>query len=354
MIVVLVVFLILCLWGARYSRKGNDNYLGKDQTNYVRGAFALIIFMSHFNSYVTTGWTNIGDGIYLDVFSKIGQMMVAPFLFVSGYGIYLSSRKKKENYVRDFPKNRILKTYLFFALAVLVYLLFNLITHREYSARDTLLAFAGWTSIGNSNWFMFAILFSYIATYFSALMTKKTICIQTIAITYLLSVAYIIIMCQLKPGQTWWYDTILCFPVGMLVAHFSDKLSKFFKKRRVLSLLLSSALFAILFILTRKLTNPTLYPYLYNLLSCSLCFMLARLLFSFSIGNKILQFLGTYGFEIYILQRIPHSVFGALHLRSAPLFFFLSLLTTLLLSLVFKVVTDWLCRVILSERTRKS
>lgn len=338
MIVVLVVFLLICLFGIKYHHKGNPDFFDQAQTNCIRGVFALIIFMSHFNSY-TSEWGGIGDDFYRNLILRIGQMMVAPFLFISGYGIYLSAQKKK-NYVKEFPKKRILKTYLFFASAVLLYLIFNLIMHNEYSLKDNILAFTGWKSIGNSNWFMFAILFLYIATYVSALITKKNINRKTIALVFIATIAYIVGMKIKMRGATWWYDTALCFPTGMLLASYRHEITSFFNKHRIASAAIAIGIFASLYVVEQKMSLGALFPLVYNLLSCAFCFLIVRLSFSFSIGNQILAFLGTYGFEIYILQRIPHSVFSSMHLPSKVLFFFLSLGVTLLISIAFKYATE--------------
>ena len=339
MIFILLTFLLICLIGVCYSRKGNKDFFNQQQTNCVRGIFALIIFMSHFNSYFPAGLGGVGDSVYLGIIRNIGQMMVAPFLFISGYGIFLSSRKKK-NYINEFPKKRILKTFVFFALAVLLYLIYNLTTGQHYDLATNLLAFAGWTSIGNSNWFMFAILFLYIATYASALLTKKEINNRTIAIISAITLIYVLVMHFVQGGDHWWYDTVLCFPAGLLFASLHDKIRDFYARHRLISASVSVASFALLFIISKHIGRNLPYAIIYNLLSCAFCLLIARICFSISFGNPVPMFLGTYGFEIYILQRIPHSFFSPMFSNNAPLCFFISLASTILISIVFKWATS--------------
>ncbi len=342
MIFILAAFVLITILGMRYSRKGNNNFFDQSQTNCIRGFFVLIIFMNHFNSYLKPELNSFGDSTYIETIRQVGQMMVAPFLFFSGYGIYLSAQKKK-NYIKEFPKRRIAKTYLFFALAIVIYLIYNLAMGTHYGLKTTLLAFTGWTSIGNSNWFMFAILFLYIATYISALLTGRKVSKKTMMLVFVATIAYIIFAKLKLKNEHWWYDTVLCYPFGMLFAAYYDRILSFFSKRRLLSALLALSVFVILFNISN---HSTLFLVTYNLLSCSLCFLIARILFSLSIKSRILTFLGAYGFEIYILQRIPHSFFSSFLSGNPVLCFACSLLATIIISVLFKKLTDLLFRLL--------
>lgn len=53
--------------------------LNKEQTTCINGIFVLFVFLSHFGQYETMPWNNL--------LLAIGQLMVAPFLFYSGYGM---------------------------------------------------------------------------------------------------------------------------------------------------------------------------------------------------------------------------------------------------------------------------
>ena len=91
MIFILALFAALCLFGAKLNGKASSDPLRKNQTDAIRGIFAFVIFLSHFSSYVVIGG-QFGDNIFAKFLVTIGQMMVAPFLFYSGYGIYVSAK----------------------------------------------------------------------------------------------------------------------------------------------------------------------------------------------------------------------------------------------------------------------
>ena len=85
MIYFFVVYCIICLLGCKSCFKTEYDYLSRDVTTSVKGIFILMVFFSHFNSYVQ--YTELLDRIYTIPFVMIGQGMVTMFLFYSGYGV---------------------------------------------------------------------------------------------------------------------------------------------------------------------------------------------------------------------------------------------------------------------------
>lgn len=73
--------------------------------------------------------------------------------------------KKGQAYVESFPRRRLLPTLLNFDVAVAAFLLLNVVLGIKHSKHDIILAFTGWTSLGNSNWYIFVILLCYLCTY---------------------------------------------------------------------------------------------------------------------------------------------------------------------------------------------
>lgn len=96
----------------------------------------------------------------------ISQLVVTMFLFYSGYGIY-ESIKTKAHYIQNFLKDRIGYVFMNLVLGLSLYLILNVFIQRSYSLDHILLSLVGIKSIGNSSWFMFAILVLYMSTYFS-------------------------------------------------------------------------------------------------------------------------------------------------------------------------------------------
>ena len=78
--------------------------LNKEQTTCINGIFVLFVFLSHFGQYETMPWNNL--------LLAIGQLMVAPFLFYSGYGIMEQIQRRGIVYIDSMPRKRILKLLL--------------------------------------------------------------------------------------------------------------------------------------------------------------------------------------------------------------------------------------------------
>lgn len=320
-----LIFIFITIYGIKFFKDGDKNYLDKKSTTMSRGFFTILIFFSHFNSY----FSNIGIQypIYTKIIGKIGQLMVTMFLFYSGYGIYKSCISK-ENYFKNFLKNRFLKTLFVFDLAVFMYLIVGVIKGNTYSSKQIILSFIGWDSLGNSNWFMFDILILYLITYiiakiFDNKLNKKAIISITI-------VSLILIVGLHKYKQLWWYDTLLCYSIGMIYALYENEINKIFQsKYYLIILILATILFGTTYILEK-------YSILFNLIN-AIIFSLwyTIIMYKIKIGNNCLEFLGKYSYEIYILQRIPDIL--CIKQESNPVIMFpVCFGITIILSLLFK------------------
>lgn len=139
-----------------------SDYLGREQCDSIKGLFLLFVFFRHFMGYV------IQAGGHTYVFDEyLGQMIVTLFLFYSGFGVMESIKKKGDEYVKSMPKRRILTTLVNFDIAVLAFIALDLMLGRPITIKQTLLSFVCWESVGNSNWYIFAIICCYIAAFVS-------------------------------------------------------------------------------------------------------------------------------------------------------------------------------------------
>ena len=152
------------------------------------------------------------DSFYNYFMLFLGQAMVALFFFYSGYGIIESHRDKPE-YTKHFFKNRFLKTLVHFDMAIILFIIVNACIGKEYELGRTLTAFTGWTSVGNSNWFIFTTLVLYLLTLPMLRIFQKRQWAVVLAVT-LLTIGFIIFLKSEK--DSWWYNTLLCYPLGML------------------------------------------------------------------------------------------------------------------------------------------
>lgn len=195
MIYIFTIFILISIVGVSFKNiKNIDNEaLTLERTTMINGFFVGVVLFSHFNSYVITN-SSI-DSVYYFIF-KMGQLMVTTFLFYSGYGIY-ESIKNKKNYINNFFKNRIVKLFVSVFLSLILYIILNIIIGEEYSIKTILLSPIGLTSIGNSNWFIFATFCMYFSVLISFKIFKKDN-LSALLLCLILSFVLIIVLISLK------------------------------------------------------------------------------------------------------------------------------------------------------------
>ena len=305
----------------------NGAYLDKSTADPIKGIFIFIVLLSHMREYISPGGS-VFDSLYAAFFPMIGQLMVAMFLFYSGYGCY-ESFQHKENYLKGFLKKRVLKTLVNFAAALLLYVLVNLLFRFHYSAKEYLLCWIGWESIGNSNWYIFTILALYCMTWLGFAIERKTAAKLSVPIVSLLCVAYIYFM-HAAGKESWWYDTSLCYPLGMMVSACKETLSQQLKSTAKWLGWLAASLAA--FLVCYKIGS--LFSFF---AACFFCLVVVILTAKLRIGNRPLSWMGKHLFEIYILQRLPMILLSWFQVIDPMLFSALAICATMLLAGVFQL-----------------
>ncbi len=295
-----LTILVITLLSVNKSKREGVNPFSRNTTESVKGIFILFVFINHAVPYiinkggVLNHWIDMGD---FAIRNWMGQLIVALFLFYSGYGVMCGIKNKGASYVQSMPKRRILKVLLDFDIAVLCFLVLSLILGSNISFNQILLSFICWDSLGNSNWYIFCILYCYFATWLSFRMTKNPH--KALVLLCFLTIIYCVTMSFLKPW--WWYDTICCFPAGVLCAQYRDKVIDMLKKHffLLLILLLGGCFIFYEFIHIGRFAITA------NIRAVCFCLLVLAVTSRISINGAILQWLGKNLFPLYIYQRIP-------------------------------------------------
>lgn len=325
MLYVLIALLIVSLVTCRY-RKFNQEYITRESTNTVKGFFTILVLLSH----IRGAYLGEIDAVSACVLKYVGQLMVTMFFFYSGYGIF-ESFQTKPNYGERFFKNRVVKTVVHFDIALLLYLALSLLLHQDYPIRNYITCWIGFDSIGNSDWFIFATLVLYLGVWlFRKLAVTKPL--QFIGAIAFFSLAYIAGMVAIG-RDSYWYNTILCFPVGMLYSMYKKQVEKCLNKGYFGVLLVCVLLFAVSYYLNR----------IWAYIACSCFFAVAVVLISVKIQNRnpLLAWFGKHVFEIYILQRIPMILLNSLNVKNSDLLYTSAVLAaTVLLAAMFEKIEN--------------
>ncbi len=352
MIIIFALLIATIFIGIKYRKKDNiDSFLDKTQTTSIIGVFAVIIFFSHFFGYTNPSSMNKLDEIASFTTTALGQLMVVPFMFFSGYGVFEQFKAKGEGYVRLMPKNRILKVYLMFLLSWVIFFILSFILNTQYTVKDYLLSPFGIVSIGNSNWYVVIILVLYFSTYLSLKIgvNKR----NALIINIVVCIALIFIIKKFNMDSCWW-DSIPAYAFGLVFSCYKEKFVDLYKKSnwyRWILFLIAIALTVLFGVLNSMYKLDILYIFM----ELSFCLIFIGLLSLFVLGNKIVLTLGRYCFWIYILQRISMSIFSQIPaIRNLTyVYFILCAIITALLAFLMNKLFNLIWRKI-NKNTKKA
>lgn len=341
----LLILLVVSMTGIQPRNLNLDDALAKKQTTCINGIFTILILASHYFLEFTPEERKAFPLtiFYPSIRGWMGQLVVVSFLFYSGYGIMEQTHIRGDKYIDIIPQNRIFKVWLHYAIAVCFFCVFNLIVGKYYSIKTILASFVAWESIGNSNWYVFAILMCYLIFFVAFKFFDRG---KNFVIMEMLFVCYIIAMRFLKTSC--WYNTILAYSLGIIFSVYKNSLSEVLQDRKkYIKIFIFSAVFTItLWIYVIKFGDSDL---IFMIFSLFFCLDIVLVTMKFKIQNSILFFLGKYSFEIYILQRLPMQVLED-RINNKGICFIMVIVSTILIALPFRKLEDLVDKIIIQVR----
>lgn len=356
MFIVLIILMLTIASRARVAEMGTffNDYISKERSTAVKGVFVLLVFLSHYSQYVTLD--GVYDKPYLVLQQHLNQMIVALFLFYSGFGMAQAIKNKGFGYIKTIPTKRFLSVLINFDIAVILFLIINFIFGKTFDFKTILLSLIGWLNVGNSNWYIFVILVLYIYIYISFFAIKwgnnkysRLLC--TVILT-LLTIGFVYSQMMLKrPGYT--YNTAILLPLGFWYSLFKEKAEKIIMKNdyiysAVCALCLGAYIY-FYFIRFKSIYSYSLW---------AIAFTLDVVLFTMklSLSNPFINWFGNHVFSIYILQRIPMMIFKNLNLfeNHRYIFLVLSFVITVFLAGIFDYFTGKLSRLIWNRKKKNT
>lgn len=297
-IYVLGIFLLLLAGGRPRFRGLRADYLGRESTDAVRGIFILLILASHFVQYLDP-FAQPLDLAYGRLRTILGQAVVTLFLYYSGYGVALSADQKGQDYVRAMPAKRIWSTLLVYDCSAMLYLILYLWKGKRYSFGYFLQSLVGWTNYGNSNWYIVAILALYTITWL-VLRNRPVNKASAMAVTTATVGLMLALICAGK--ESWWYDTLLCYPLGMWHYLYKEKIDAFLGKREF-NYIVTAACAGALYLGFHKIWGWNLLCYVITMMLFAICVVLFTM--KFEIRNPVLIYCGRHLQGLYLVHRIP-------------------------------------------------
>ncbi len=323
----------LVFFKARLFKKKayNDDSLSRTTTDSLKGLAILVVVLHHLVQRMDDpGWA--GEFTYL------GYLAVALFFFLSGYGLAASLQSRNDG-LTGFLLKRLSKVYIPFLCCNALFLLTDFfIFDNPHDLGSTLLYLAGIKLLDDTLWFAVAILGCYLIFY---ILFK---CFSRKVAFWLLAAASAVCFVLLNRAGVgvWWYNTLFCFPMGVFVALYYQKIVGTIR----LFYPWVTCFFLVSFGLTYMLAHHADLQNGRNLVdTASSVFFVAAILClmqKLRIGSKPLAFIGGISFEIYLLHMLVYKLyFHFVHLKaSITLVFYLLIvgLTAYLLNKLFRHV----------------
>lgn len=302
MIFVLVIFFLFCFITANYknpfSKEYQTDFLSRESTSMINGIFVFLVFLAHFSQYIDDWWKY--DSLFIRFFNLLGECVVCSFLFYSGYGMMEQIKKDKNAYLHKLMVKRFPSLWMKFLICVLLYVILAFIMKTDLTVCKVVLSFFGLSSVGNSAWYIFYMLFAYVAIYLSFRFVKNSKI--SLAILFLIFIIYTGIIYHVMFDSPTYYLVSFVLPFGILFSIFREKLLVLFEKHYIVAFLLSGLFYVFSFIGRHYFR---LGGWSYNFTAIAFTVVLILFTFKVQFKNKVIQYQGKHVFEIFILQRIP-------------------------------------------------
>lgn len=335
MIIIFTLAILLALYRIEIQRNGfHKDPFNIGITHSINGIFIIFVFSSHILQYIKTSIPNLDilDNMGLWFGGHMFQLMVVPFLFFSGYGLTISAETRGwGGYIKTIPKRRCLTVLLNFMVAVSCFAILQIALGNNFTFDKYLLSLICWDSLGNSNWYIFCIIWCYLFSYIAYRVTKNrtsfVICVWFLSCVYILTLHFF--------KGSWWYDTVLAYPTGVTFTVYRKRIIDFITTRWVKVAIAFFALFGLSYFIVLHHNNALTH----NITSIIMCMLMVTLMLKIKVQNRYLEWMGKNLFPLYIYERIPMILFSqdkSFLINYEPLYIIMCIAITLLFGYAYK------------------
>ncbi len=277
-------------------------YLSKDNSNCAKGIFCVFILLAHL--YTSTnggGWGPVRIVQACNVVAMaMGYLSVAMFFFFSGYGLFSQYTERGREYLRTFPKKRMLPLYVNCVILIAVYTVLRILVYGEaLPAWHIAQSFLWGKTVIVYGWYLQTILLLYVAFWAIFSLCRRGEVARWLMLAFLLVYALVCALCGIEGT---WYEAVLPFWLGMVWRAQKSALDRWLSSKYFWKLSGAFIVFAVLFVLgIISLLGAFRMPV--RMLSMVVFAVLVMVLLSrISVANPITRFFGKYSLEIYVAQ----------------------------------------------------
>ena len=259
----------------------------------LRGVLAILIVIHHWSkSEAATAAPSI-----VHQFSVWGNLVVAAFFFLSGYGIMRSFNENRDVYMNGFIGKRTLKILPPFLIVILLYLSYASI-HQNCNAFWLFLSGQFHSSLINM-WFVYLLFALYLLFFCSVHFFRGMKILLFFQLTAICAYSGFLYAFHLP---NYWYISVFAFIVGEYWSIQEYWMKAIILKRPQISLWTSFAVL-LLFDMTYLATES---PLAIVVMCCILPLLIVEFVYFLNnLNSPVMNFLGTISYEIYL----THGVF---------------------------------------------
>lgn len=308
------------------AKKNENNsiveFLSREDSTVVKGIAICFVILAHLVSALEQQYTIK----VLQLYSVLGGMGVLLFFFLSGYGLFKGYSAKEPN--STFIKKRIKNVVYPYALMKTIFYIIFVLFGQPFTINNFL---------GNYlDWFVVVIIIEYAIFYFTWTFATGNRKKQLILLNFIFSFFLAIIFWEmgLEPR---WYNGLLLFPTGMLIAKYETKLLKYIKNNWIFSISISIVAFlglGVLFSIYKG--EATVWAdFLKSLAGIALAFVVGIFFLKFKLKSSLMRFIGKRSLYFYIVHlNIMHILMEILNV-SVVLSFYVVLFFTFIVAEIF-------------------
>lgn len=205
-----------------------DFRMTQKETKALKGLLALLVVLCHLRSYIAAVAQN---EILGPLFIAFGYVSVAFFFFLSGYGLH-RQYLTKPNYMAHFLRNRVVTTYVKYAVVALGYVALFFVAGLINPTLWVKTFLWGGTVVVNG-WYFQATLLVYIL-FFLAYGNRSSD--RTKIVFLCVGMVVYGAVCKLFQLESHWYQTVLCFLLGAIWSIWQQKgIFRFFRNPFVIA-----------------------------------------------------------------------------------------------------------------------
>lgn len=280
-IIFLFVILFISFITLKVNKQYDGNLLSVNISNILRGIAILLVILQHISGHLGT-----------NIFTPMGGTGVAIFLFLSGFGLNESFKKKG---FTDFWKNRINKVFIPYIVLISI---ITIVKYNNFNLKIYLYDILG---IKTSYWYIAFLLKQYILFY----ICSKFFCKVRLYIFVLCSIIFLFTFPNIEAEQS--FSFLTC----VLISEYYQDIKRMVEKRY---LVVSIIFFIIgtIFLGIKQLHFIRLYEghYIYSIIQLFIKLPYALLFISIVhylnilISSRFLKFSGKISYELYLVHMI--------------------------------------------------